>query len=254
MYTDNFLALHIVGLFITCYCLFEAWQGRLYERSGNIDFKDAPLFFALMSGMRLGIGVILILDFNVVSKLGRLGVIPLGLVCATVMYLLAKFFHALKTRREDSRPFLRNWEEGAVHLGPTPLAILLLMLLWLGLAAMSPMLFADLARPELTEHYMKLLVTSLISAILWVSIGASFLLPYRASIDGSILRLRSLIGTTEIPLSSVISVEKTFLALDFITAGRRYRLIDGFTDSPEHRAKTGIFITRLIHASGRQIK
>ncbi|MCA9805570.1 MAG: hypothetical protein KC777_26550 [Cyanobacteria bacterium HKST-UBA02] len=254
MYTDNFLAFHIIGLFVACYCLFEAWQGRFFDRSGNVSFKDAPLFFALMSGMRLGIGVILILDFNVVSKLGRLGVIPLGLACAMVMYLIAKFFHAIKTRREDSRPSPRNWEEGAVHLGPSTLAILALMLLWLGLAAVSPMLFADLTRPELTAHYIQLLVLSSICSMFWVSIGAAFLFPYRASIDGSILRLRSLKGTTEIPLSSLISVDRGFLALDFITADRRYRLVNCFSDSPEHRAKTSIFITRLIHASGRQIQ
>ncbi|MGD9681682.1 MAG: hypothetical protein AB7W16_10900 [Candidatus Obscuribacterales bacterium] len=248
MYTDNAYAIHLLGFMLIGFCLFEAWQGKLYGSRGQTEFDREPLRFAVGGGLQLAIGILIALDSNWTRSLSYqtsiFFLLLLSLVCTIFLVTAATIASHLRKRMVRVAPDSKT-DSQALSLGAPSIGVLALFLFWLVMAALSPTVFADLAHPALSGHYIKCLVGSILFAVLWALIGISFLYPYRVSVSSGTLYLQSLTGITEVPMYRLVSVDRGTFLIKFVTSDKKYIMVNCFTDSPEHKASTREFMDRI---------
>ncbi|MBK9143992.1 MAG: hypothetical protein IPM23_15940 [Candidatus Melainabacteria bacterium] len=248
MYTDNSYAIHLLGFMLIGFCLFEAWQGKLYGNRGQTEFDKEPLRFAVGGGLQLAIGILIALDTNWTRGLGyqsSVVLIPGLCIACSVFFVVTSRTASLLTKRTPSKSLDSGMQETTLHLGPPTIGVLALFLFWVLIAVISPAIFADLTQPALTWHYFKSLTGICLIFVLWTLMGISFCFPYKASVDSDRLYLKSLLGITAIPLCKLVSVHKRDFLISFVTSDKKYIMVNCFTDSPEHRASTRKFLGRL---------
>ena len=98
---DKYVLAQFFGIAIIAWSMFEAWSGQHHGKFGKIHVMESPIFYMLLTGLQLAVGISLVLDHAWMNSLSAdtrsYYFLLLAVGSCAFMYLLSSSVQRLKS-------------------------------------------------------------------------------------------------------------------------------------------------------------